>query len=208
METWGHFQNLCYSHQNYLEDHQTELAFDRMEEEDYIDRDEFLGEVKTAMVLEGWINEKTENEILEQYGVQPGDRFAAVQKSEWLLYSAYELSQIVGASEHRRHLRELQDRIRHGVTKKLLPLVRLKGIGRVRAKVLYNNGFTGISELKRAPLEKLISIPLIGPRVAKNIKEEVGGLVDEEEWKKLSKIETEQRSLKDFVEEKKLDEKQ
>jgi len=188
--------------ETYIEDHQTELAINREEEEDYIDREGFLGEVKTAMVLGEWINEKTENDILEQFGVQPGDRFAAVQKAEWLLYSALELSQIVGASEYRSHLRELQDRVKHGVSKKLLPLVRLKGIGRVRARILYNNGFTRIAELKRAPLEKLVSIPLIGPRIAKNIKEEIGGLVEEAEWKQLSQIETEQRSLKDFVEEK------
>jgi helicase len=188
--------------ETYAEDHQTELAINRSDEEDYIDREEFLGEIKTAIVLEGWINEKTENDLLEQYGVQPGDRYAAIQKAEWLLYSALELSQIVDAPEHRHHLRELQDRVKHGVTKKLLPLVRLKGIGRVRARILYNNGFTGIAELKRAQLEKLVAIPLIGPRIAKNIKEEVGGLVDEAEWNQLRKTETEQRSLKDFVEEK------
>jgi replicative superfamily II helicase len=87
------------------------------------------------------------------------------------------------------------------VTRKLLPLVHLKGIGRIRARLLYKNGFTGISELKRAPLERLIAIPLIGSKLAKSIKEQVGGLVDEEEWKNLIKEKPEQVSLTEWVEE-------
>ena len=108
----------------------------------------------------------------------------------------------MGAPDHKRQLGELNDRVKHGVSKKLLPLVRLKGIGRVRARVLYNSGLTGIAELKRAPLQRLVALPLIGPRLAKSIKEQVGGLVEEQEWKSLDKAETEQKALTDFVEEK------
>ncbi len=89
----------------------------------------------------------------------------------------------------------------HGVSKKLLPLVRLKGIGRVRAQVLYNSGFTTQAKLKRANLRQLTSLPLIGPRLSKSIKEQVGGLVDEAEWKRLDTIVVEQSSLTSFVEE-------
>jgi hypothetical protein len=67
---------------------------------------------------------------------------------------------------------------------------------------LYNSGLTGIAELKKAPLQRLVAIPLIGPRLAKAIKEQVGGLVEEGEWKSLDKVESEQKALTDFVEEK------
>jgi helicase len=189
--------------ETYAEERQEEFAIPLNQEGgDYIEREQFLGEVKTAMVLGDWINEKTEANILEQHGVQPGDRYSAVHNAEWLLYSAHEIADIIGAPDHRRQLGELNDRVKHGVSKKLLPLVRLKGIGRVRARVLYNSGLTGIAELKRAPLQRLVALPLIGPRLAKSIKEQVGGLVEEQEWKSLDKAETEQKALTDFVEEK------
>ena len=189
--------------ETYAEERQEEFAIPvNQESGDYIERDQFLGEVKTAMVLNDWINEKTEADILEQHGVQPGDRYAAVHNAEWLLHSAHEIADIVGAPDHRRQLGELNDRVKHGVTKKLLPLIRLKGIGRIRARVLYKSGLTGIAELKRTPLQRLVALPLIGPRLAKSIKEQVGGLVEEQEWKSLDKAETEQKALTDFVEEK------
>jgi helicase len=189
--------------ETYAEERQEEFAIPvNQEEGDYIEREQFLGEVKTAMVLKDWITEKTEADILEQHGVQPGDRYSAVHNAEWLLYSAHEIADIVGAPDHRRQLGELNDRVKHGVSKKLLPLVRLKGIGRIRARILYNSGLTSIAELKKAPLQRLIAIPLIGPRLAKAIKEQVGGLVEEGEWKSLDKVESEQKALTDFVEEK------
>jgi len=191
-----------YAVEAYAEERLEEFAVPIEQGEDYIEREQFLGEVKTTWVLQDWISEKTEAELLEQHGVQPGDRYAAVNNADWLLYSASELASIVGAEQHRLKLEHLRDRVRHGVSEKLLPLVRLKGIGRVRARVLYNSGFTSLATLKRAPLQQLIALPLIGPRVAKSIKEQVGGLVDEDEWRSLAKAETEQKALTDFVEEK------
>ena len=82
-----------------------------------------------------------------------------------------------------------------------MPLVRLRGIGRIRARVLYKSGYKTLESLKRAPISKLVELPLIGPRLAKVIKEQVGGLVDQNEWKSLDNVLSEQRSLTDFIEE-------
>jgi helicase len=187
--------------ENYLEEHRDELSVLINEGYDYIDYEDFLGEVKTAMVLDAWINEVSESDLLERYNVQPGDRYSAVTNGEWLLYATHELAKILGLSEFRRDLFALRTRVKHGASKKLLPLVRLKGIGRVRAQVLYNSGFTTQAKLKRANLRQLTSLPLIGPRLSKSIKEQVGGLVDEAEWKRLDSIVAEQSSLTAFVEE-------
>jgi helicase len=187
--------------ENYLEDHRDEISAHITEGYDYIDMENFLGEVKTAMVIEAWINEVTENDLLERYNVQPGDRYSAVTNGEWLLYATQELAKILGLNEFRREISQLRTRVKHGVSMKLLPLVRLKGIGRVRAKVLYKSGFTTQAKLKRATLRQLTAIPLIGARLSKSIKEQVGGLVDEVEWKRLDKMIIEQSSLTSFVEE-------
>lgn len=187
--------------ENYFEEHQDEIAIAVRKAHDYIDYEDFMGEVKTALVLDSWINEVSENDLLERYNVQPGDRYSAVANSEWLLYSAHELADVLGMPEPRLHLRKLRDRVKHGVTEKLLPLVRLKGIGRVRAQVLYNSGFTSIAKLKRADLRHLTALPTIGPRIAKTIKEQIGGVVDEQEWERLKVFDTQQSSLTSFIEE-------
>jgi len=90
-------------------------------------------------------------------------------------------------------------RIEKGVKPELLPLVKLEGIGRARARVLYNSGLRSMDDLKRAPLPKLTGLPLIGPRLAKKIKEQVGGFVKADEWQNLKKKETEQqRALTEY----------
>ena len=96
-------------------------------------------------------------------------------------------------------LAELGERVAKGVKRELLPLVRLKRVGRVRARVLYNSGFRNLTELKNAPLQRLASLPLIGPKLAKGIKEQAGGFVKEEVWTRLKKGgESEQRALTEF----------
>ena len=37
--------------------------------------------------------------------------------------------------------------------------------------------------LKTAPIEKLMNLPLIGPKLAEKIKDQVGGFLKKGEWK-------------------------
>jgi helicase len=187
--------------ETYMEMHRDEFSTIIAPEEDYIDFGQFLGEVKTAMVLKAWIEETSEGDLMEKYSVAPGDRYSAVHNADWLLYATHEIARILGLDEHRGHLRRLRDRVRHGVTERLLPLVRLQGIGRVRARVLFNSGFKNVATLKKTPVKRLVEIPLIGPRLAKTIKEQVGGLVDQDEWRRLDQEASRQRSITEFVEE-------
>lgn len=187
--------------ENFFEERRDEFAVSLSQAEDYIDYEDFLGEVKTAMVLNAWIEETSESDLMERYNVQPGDRYSAISNAEWLLYSAYELANVLGMPESRRHLRSLRDRVKHGVSEKLLPLVRIKGIGRVRAQHLFRSGFTSIAKLKRANLRQLTALPLIGPRIAVSIKEQIGGTVEQDEWERIKSEETEQRVLTSFIEE-------
>jgi helicase len=187
--------------EEYFEEHREEFSIKLSSNYDYIDFEQFLGEVKTTMVLEAWTNETSENDLLEKYSVAPGDRYSAIHNADWLLYATHELARVLDVQEYRGQIRKLRDRVRYGVSDNLLPLVRIRGIGRVRARVLYKSGFRTIMSLKRAPISKLVEIPLIGSRLAKVIKEQVGGIVDEVEWKKLELDTSEQRSLTDFIEE-------
>jgi len=60
------------------------------------------------------------------------------------------------------------------VREELLPLIRLKGIGRVRARRLFDSGIKGLAQLRKIPLESLARI--VGKGTAESIKEQLGEL--------------------------------
>ncbi|UCG45881.1 MAG: DEAD/DEAH box helicase [Candidatus Bathyarchaeota archaeon] len=178
----------------FVDEHQDEFMLKVPEE--WVDRiayENFLGEVKLASVLNAWIEETTEDETIGKFRVQSGDLYRLISTARWLLYATHELAALFGHKDLSRNLAQLTERVKRGVKSELLPLVKLEGIGRVRARILFNSGLKTIRDIKRAPLENLTNLPLIGPRVAKRIKEQVGGLVKSEEWKKLSRTKVEEQ---------------
>ena len=64
----------------------------------------------------------------------------------------------------------MRTRITYGIKEELIEFVRVKGIGRVRARILFKNGIKGLDELTTTPIEKLAKIDKIGPVIAENIK--------------------------------------
>ncbi|MGQ9538865.1 MAG: DEAD/DEAH box helicase [Candidatus Bathycorpusculaceae bacterium] len=167
--------------------------------EDRIGYEEFLGEVKTAMVLEAWIEEASEDEIIEKFHVQPGDLYRTIESAKWLLYATNELATLFGNREIQPLTLELMERVDKGVKKELLPIVKLEGVGRVRGRILYNAGYKTIEELKHAQLEDLMKLPLIGPKLAKKIKEQIGGFIKKEMWEKIEKEEElKQKALTEY----------
>jgi helicase len=184
----------------FVDEHREEFMFDVPDEwEDRIAYEEFLGEAKLAWVLDAWIDETTEDEAIERFLVQPGDLYRLISTARWLLYSSHELASLFGHKDLVPRLAELMERTEKGVKGELLPLVRLEGIGRVRARILYNAGLKNLDDLKKAPIERLTSLPLIGPKLAKKIKDQVGGFLKAEEWKKLKKGEEwEQRAISQY----------
>jgi len=184
----------------FVDERQEEFMFDVPDEwADRIAYEEFLGEAKLAWVLDAWIEETTEDETIERFRVQPGDLYRLISTARWLLYASHELASLFGHKDILPHLAELMERTEKGVKGELLPLVRLEGIGRVRARILHNAGLKSLDDLKKAPIERLTSLPLIGPKLAKKIKDQVGGFLKAEEWKKLKKGEEwEQRVLTEY----------
>jgi helicase len=103
----------------------------------------------SAMMLEQWVEEKREQELFEKYGVLPGTLFGKTRIVEWLAYSTIELSKVLGLEHHLIPAKRLSDRAKYGVKEELLSLVQLKGVGRVRARRLFNAGITKPSEIKK-----------------------------------------------------------
>ncbi len=119
-----------------------------------LDLDGFLSTIKTASVLEAWINEVPIVEISHRYGIGAGDLRTKVEDAEWLLFSAGRL-----ASRFQRRLArpidDLSTRVRYGAREELLDLVRLRGVGRVRARLLFRAGYADREALRRAPVDRI-----------------------------------------------------
>jgi helicase len=152
--------------------------------EDPIAYDEFLSELKASLVLSDWISEFTEDQILETRKVEPGDLLRLVQGTEWLVFAAQELARLFGHKDLLANMEMLRVRVSKGVKPELVKLVGLEGVGRVRARMMYNAGLKSIDDIKERSLTELTSIPTIGPSLAKKIKEQAGGLIKAEEWEK------------------------
>jgi ATP-dependent DNA helicase len=167
--------------------------------EDQIGFEEYIGEVKTALILNGWIEENTEEYLLQKFRVQPGDLYRIVENGKWLLHATQELFGLWKERELLPLSSELNARITNGVKKELLPLVKLQGIGRTRGRIIYNAGYKSIDDVKHATLEELTNLPTIGNRLAKKIKGQVGGFVKKEQWEQFDKEEeSKQKALLDF----------
>ena len=159
---------------NYYEKHKEELPVKPPDPDEEPEAYEaYLEALKNVMVLEAWVNEVSEGDMYERLGVEPGDLAALREKAEWVCYSAHQIANLIKAVDFINPLRVMTERLRHGVKEELIPLVRLEGIGRVRARALYTRGFRSIEDLKRASVDELMSVPGIGPQIARRIKEQL-----------------------------------
>ena len=89
------------------------------------------------------------------------------------VYSLRELSREFRRQDLVKELDILRKRIRYGIKKELLDLVKIRGIGRIRARMLYKNNIKNISDLKKTHIDKLSKIDKIGVTIAKSIKSQL-----------------------------------
>jgi len=136
-----------------------------------VDYEYFLDAFKQSLFLNDWMNEWNEEMLMDRYGITPGEVHGKIKNAEWLLYSARELALLLNKKENANHLNKLKLRVKHGVKEELLTLVKLKGIGRVRARMLYKAGMKKSMDIKNAPKEKLEKI--LGKKVAENLLEQL-----------------------------------
>ena len=189
----------------YAEEHLEELVFKGPEpwsemlsyEQEYED---FLSELKCVVVLHDWIEETSEDDMLKSHKVEPGDLLRLTQTSEWLMYATEELAKLFQHKDLLGPVKQLRTRIQSGIKEELISLVQLEGVGRIRARMLFNSGFKTIADLKRASLSSLTAVPTIGTAVAKKIKDQVGGKLRAEDWEALKRGEmfTEQKLMTEY----------
>ena len=142
-------------------------------EEERYPTEDVLSELKTASALMQWILESHEDKITSHFGIGPGDLRTLVDLADWLLYSTGELSKVFGLRGEMKAVSNLRARVSYGVKEELLPLVSLRGIGRVRARNLHDAGFKTLADIGRAGAEELSGVPAMGSAIALDIKKQV-----------------------------------
>ena len=96
-----------------------------------------------------------------------------VETADWLVYSLREISREFRRQDLVKELDILRKRIRYGIKKELRDLVKIRGIGRIRARMLYKNNIKNRSDLKKIHIDKLAKIDKIGVTIAKSIKSQL-----------------------------------
>ncbi len=129
--------------------------------------------LKTAKMLSDWISEVHENDIAKTFKVGPGDIRNKMDIAEWLIHASVRLAELFN-DQATDEVAELRTRIRYGIKAELLELVKLRGIGRVRARALYDRGYRTLEDLRTTSYDRLKQIPTIGESVAKSIKNQLG----------------------------------
>jgi helicase len=139
--------------------------------------EDYLNAVKTAMFFEEWINEMDEEYLLEKYAIRPGETRTKLVTADWLLYGAAEIARLLEFREMTKDIVKLRLRVADGVREELLPLLKFRGIGRVRARRLYNNKIRDIGDVKTANAATLTQI-LGSGKVALDLKAQVGEKIE------------------------------
>ncbi|MBI5061438.1 MAG: restriction endonuclease subunit R, partial [Candidatus Aenigmarchaeota archaeon] len=144
---------------------------DKLPNEWDIEYEGYLDSIKTACFFSGWLDELGEDMILEKFNVTPGELRARLDIADWLLYSMAELALLLDLKENLKNIKKLRVRMEYGIKEELLTLVRLKGVGRVRARLLFNSGIKDLGDLRKIPVTSLARI--VGEKIAENLKSQV-----------------------------------
>ncbi len=163
--------------------------------------EEYLRALKTALLLQDWINEVSEDEMAEKFGIGPGDIYNKVETAEWLLHAAAEIARMFNKQKEEK-LSELTQRVKHGIKEDLFALTELEQVGRVRARNLYEAGYEMPRDVREANPAELRELPSIGTTIAKRLSDkeldESESIEDKREEREETEDETPQTSLTDF----------
>ncbi|MGC9121543.1 MAG: DEAD/DEAH box helicase [Thermogladius sp.] len=129
-----------------------------------------------ALALRDWINEVDEDRIASKYEIGPGDLYTMRETVAWIAGSLAKIERLLGNITFSTRLNRLSLRVQYGVKEDALELIRLRGIGRVRARILINHGIKTLQDLAKTPRSKLLSLPGFGVRLVESIYEELKGM--------------------------------
>lgn len=125
---------------------------------------------RSLLAIHAWINESSEIFLSDNFGIESGDMHRMAETADWLIHALYEIAKLEKKDEILTEIDSLRSRVVYGIKGELVDLVQIKGIGRVRARILFKNGIKTTEDLTKISVEKLAKMDKIGPLVAENIK--------------------------------------
>ncbi|MFH1770136.1 MAG: helicase-related protein [archaeon] len=158
--------------------------------------DEFLNSIKTALFFQDWIDEKNEEFLLEKFSATPGEVHAKLAIADWLLYSTTELARMLKFQQLMKDIAKVRLRLKYGAKTELLPLLKLKNIGRVRARKMFNHKVKTLTDIKNVDITTLAQ--LIGKATAISVKKQMGQEYDPKKIEVKENKRKGQISLKDY----------
>ncbi|MFW6447986.1 MAG: ATP-dependent DNA helicase [Halobacteriota archaeon] len=135
--------------------------------------EDWLAALKTATMLEDWASELSEDRLAERYRIGPGDLRSKVATAEWLLSAAERIAELV-AEGAVPAVRRARKRVEHGIAAELIPLCDIRGVGRIRARRLYDAGIETPADLRRADPAVVLAAVRGRRGTAESILEAVG----------------------------------
>ncbi|NLV09018.1 ATP-dependent DNA helicase [Halomicrobium mukohataei] len=134
---------------------------------------DWLAALKTARLLEDWASEVDEDEITDRYGVGPGDIRGKVESAQWLLGAAESLASELGL-DAAPAIRRARTRVEHGVREELVDLAGVRGVGRKRARRLFDAGIESRADLRDAEKSVVLAALRGRAKTAENVLENAG----------------------------------
>lgn len=125
----------------------------------------------SSLLILDWINEKAEQDLLEQYNIQPGILHSKLLICDWIAYAIQELAKILNMGEKAAYFSQIRKRLKYGIKSELLELVELKNIGRIRARRLFKGGIKSISDLKKTDIKDVERV--VGKQCAESVFEQL-----------------------------------
>jgi len=136
--------------------------------------EEWLIAYRYAKILKAWVEEEGEDTIVESHNIMPGDLRVVIEAATWISYALSAVSSVSQrVKHHSKILEKLSIRIENGVKEELIPLIKLRGIGRVRARALYSAGIRSVEDLMRTDPKKLLGLRGFGESVVRQIYEQL-----------------------------------
>ena len=149
-------------------DEEQDLIYQMMD----MDIEEINGETiscfKNAKMFYDWINEYPEDKLLKKYAIEPGILRYKVEQAKWMVHSAKEIFNLLNMNDNaiKDSLYNLEIRIEYGAKEDIMELLKIKHIGRARARKLYNSDIKNRQDISNNP-KKVVS--LFGEKISKKI---------------------------------------
>ncbi len=123
----------------------------------------------TQLILSDWINEISEQELIDKYNILPGILHNKITIAQWIAYAISEIAEIKQLNIVRKLANKLEKRLESGIKEDLLLLVELPNIGRIRARKLMSHNIRTVLDIRKT--DHAILANILGQKIAGKLLE-------------------------------------